>query len=186
MRNISDSVVDPNVRAALLDAAALVGDEPVAVIGALALGAYAQPRTTQDIDLISSDSDVPAVIEALKLSFTPYAAHALEHKISGVSVEIITSSTVNNVSAELADAAIEHAEPHQAGSASIKVVTIPYFIALKLCRALTKNVRAYIDKGDIVGILKTHGYQDLSAIPISPEARVLYEQLWMETQQLTD
>ena len=181
--NIADAVVSPEVRQVLLDAASLLKDEKVAVIGGIALGAYAQPRYTEDVDLILATEHLPQVMEALKPEFKKISDDAMEHKKTGAVVELVDPDFIG-IDPKLVDSAIADAARHEIGSSSLGVVTVPYLVALKLGRASNpKNLKAPIDQGDIMQLLKKHGYQDLSKIPITKAQRDFYEDLWKRTQE---
>lgn len=181
--NIADAVVAPEVRQVLLDAAALLKDEPVAVIGGIALGAYAQPRYTEDVDLILATDHLPKVMEALKPKFKKISAHAMEHKKTNAVVELVDPDFIG-IDPKLVDSAVKDAARHEIGSSSLGVVTVPYLIALKLGRASNpKSLKAGQDQSDIMQLLKKHGYQDLSKIPITKAQRSFYEEIWKRTEE---
>lgn len=181
-RNIADSVVSAEVRQVLLDAAKLLKDEPVAVIGGIAFGAYAQPRYTEDVDLILATDHLTRVMEILGPKFKKISPHAMEHKKTGAIIELVDPDWVK-IDPAIVDAAVADAARHQLGSSSLGVVTVPYLIALKLDRAATDSIKAGVDQSDIMQLLDIHGYQDLSKIPIKKELRSLYEDLWKRVQK---
>jgi len=175
--NITDAVVAPEVHQVLLDAAALLKDEPVAVIGGIALGAYAQPRYTEDVNLILATDHLAKVMEALKPKFKKISDHAMEHKKTGAVVELVDPDFIG-IDPSLVDHAVKDAARHEIGSSSLGVVTIPYLVALKLGRAGNpKSLKAGQDQSDIMQLLKKHGYQNLSNIPITKEQQAFYEEI---------
>ncbi len=62
------------------------------------------------------------------------------------------------------------------------VVTPAGIIAMKLGRSISNDRKAHQDKGDIVNILITHGYQDLSKYALTEAMHEEYEKLFEEAK----
>jgi hypothetical protein len=161
----------------LRDAVAATEGRGWALIGGLAVGFRSEPRGTQDVDLMIV-TDLEAVADALIGSgcFKRIRAHAVEHRDTGIEVELLTHDFLGQPESLLA-AAHEDSEMVTVSDFEIPVVRPRYLIALKLNRALGRDRKAMLDRADIMGLIQHHGAQDLTGLPLTPEQIALYEQL---------
>ena len=121
-----------------------------ALAGGLALGAHGIIRGTQDIDLaLISDADVKKI--KIPTQFKKHRGHALEHKPTGVEIELVTPEFVDQTKYKsVFRRAITTASEKSIGSAKVKVVNLSALVALKLLRFSRQ------DQADIESLLKKH------------------------------
>ena len=152
------------------------------MIGDLAVGFHSEPRGTRDVDLLVV-GDLEALAGALTRSglFKRIRLHAVEHRDTGIEVEILTHEFVQQPES-LVIAALEDGEWIEATDFKIPVVRPKYLIALKLRRALGRGMKATQDRADILRLLKHHGPQDLSDLSLDDEQLALYEQLKLDAE----
>lgn len=184
-KSIADAVMVPEVRAALIDLANLTPNVDWVLIGGLALGAHAQPRSTQDVDvLVISEEDVSSLMDKVSAKFKKYTRHALEHRRTGVTLEIVTPDSIE-VSSKLIQGVMKSAEEHTVDGRKIRVVTASGLIALKLQRAIKKpnSTLGIQDQVDIRNVLKANGYQDLTDLELNDASRKMYDDLWTAVQE---
>lgn len=175
---VETSVMIPEVLAALVDLASLAPDAEWVLIGGLALGAYAKPRTTEDVDiLVVSDDSMDEIAQKLSSKFKKTTKHAFEHRRTGVSLEVVTPTTVP-VSEQIMKDVLASAETHVVKGYKVKVASAAGLIALKLHRATGTSTRAMQDQVDIRSILQANGHQDLSKYGLKKAEKDLYEKLW--------
>ena len=161
----------------LRDAVAATEGRGWALIGGLAVGFRSEPRGTQDVDLMIV-GELEEVASALIASerFKRTRPHAVEHRATGIEVEMLTHDFVGQPESLLA-AAYQDRELVRVADFELPVVRLRYLIALKLKRALGRHRKAMLDRADIMGLIQHHGPQDLSDLPLTAEQTALYEQL---------
>lgn len=166
----------------LREAVAATGGRGWALIGGLAVGFRSEPRGTQDVDLLIV-GDLEAVASALVASgrFKRTRLHAVEHRDTGIEVEMLTHDFVGQPESLVA-AAYADSEMVPVADFELPVVRPRYLIALKLKRALGRDRKAMLDRADIMGLLQHHGPQDLSDLPLTREQIALYEQLMLDAE----
>lgn len=172
------AIVNDQVKKAFNDFASLVKNENYySIIGGLAISKYNEPRTTADIDIIVKDEMVNVELgNVLKSKFKRIRLHAIEHKQTGVELEILTPNFLNT-DKTLINKAINSSENDN----GINVVNIKYLIALKLKRAIdTKNLKSHQDKFDIINLINNYGEQDLSDLNMESKELELYKELLKE------
>ena len=166
----------------LRDAMAATDGKGWALIGGLAVGFHSEPRGTQDVELMIA-GDLEEVVHGLERSgwFRRTRSHAVEHRATGVEVELLTHDFIGQPASLLVDAARD-AERVSVGDFEVPVVRPRYLIALKLKRALGRDRKAMLDRADILGLLQHHGPQDLLDLPLPAEQLALYEQLKLDAR----
>jgi hypothetical protein len=138
-----------------------------ALVGGLAVGFHAQPRGTQDVDiLVASEHDIQAL--ATIPGFKRVRLHALEHLKTGIMVEVLTA-TFLKIDPKLALLALQSVKED-----GIPVVNKEALVALKLQRA------SHHDKGDIINIIKKNGSINLSKFPLTTQQLQIYSELEKE------
>jgi len=174
IKPIRQSIYNDSVRKAFNDFVNLSKDEDYSVIGGIALGKYTLPRNTMDIDVIvKDDANADKLVDAVKSKFKKNRSHAIEHKATGVEIEILTPEFLK-IDKTIIDDAIDTSEiDHDA-----KVVSLQYLLALKLNRAANSNdKKAYQDKYDILSLIENYGEIDLSNLDLSKKEIKLYKDL---------
>jgi hypothetical protein len=145
---ISDSIKDL--------ASLLSTKVPWCLCGGLAVGVYARPRGTDDIDILLPNDGVLQYVYAITSSlFKKASDHVITHRQTGVAADLVTPEFVN-VNPSVVNKAIETASMSVVGSVSIPVVSREGLVALKLNRA------KYLDLADIESIIRAGGKVDLS------------------------
>jgi hypothetical protein len=183
VRSLSEGAAEDDMFIQVLrDAMSATGGKGWALIGGLAVGFRSEPRGTQDVDLLIV-GDLESMVSSLTDSgrFRRIRPHAVEHRESGIEVEILTHDFVKQPEA-LAAAACTDSELVRVTDFEIPVVRPRYLIALKLKRALGRGVKALQDRADIMRLLAHHGPQDLSDLSLGDDQMELYEQLKLDVQ----
>lgn len=183
VRNVADSVVHPSVKAVLVDAGELLDGFDYAVIGGIALGSYAQPRYTEDVDIILATDKVAEAKRRLSAKFKAISDNRMEHRNTGAIIELVNPGWVDDVDDAIAISAINDAVPHMVRGRRVPVASARHLIALKLSRAKRGGSKGRIDQADIMAVIKAHGRQDMSDIPLSDELRKLYDDLADEAEK---
>ena len=120
------------------------------VIGGMAISALVKPRATQDIDiLVESEDELKVIVALLAPKFKRHRGHAVEHKSSGVEVEILTPEFVG-LDPDLAKYAIENAVQQGLGGLTTQVAPPDAMIALKMKRG------EFQDKADVSRLLRDY------------------------------
>lgn len=166
----------------LRDAVAATEGRGWALIGGLAVGFRSEPRGTQDVDLLIV-GDLEVVASALIASgqFKRTRPHAVEHRATGIEVEMLTHDFVGQPESLVA-AAYEDSEMVAVADFGVPVVRPRFLIALKLKRALGRDRKAMLDRADILGLIQHHGAPDLGDLPLTREQIALYEQLKLDAE----
>jgi hypothetical protein len=142
-----------------------------ALCGGLAVGAYSNPRGTQDIDIIlESDNTIDTVVKLTQVFFKRNRAHALTHRQTGVEVDLVTPEFVK-VEPAIVHAAIETAHVFGFGGSIVPIVTKEGLVALKLCRASSYDI------GDIESIIRKNGEINLSQYNLKDKEIKLFEDI---------
>ena len=138
--------------------------------GGLALGFHSKPRGTQDVDVFIRNEDLELIKNSLpKNKFKAHRAHAVEHRPTGVEIELLTPDFLN-IDSKLINLAIERAIDQR----DIRVMSRESLIALKLQRA------SYQDMADIITLIKSGGPANLDGYPLSDKNKQLYNKLLQE------
>jgi len=146
-----------------------------ALIGGLAVGFRATPRGTQDIDIaLASDGDIDVLVSKLPPTFKQIRPHAVEHKPTGVEVELITPQFVK-MDSELFDKILDDVTIENMNGHEIPVVSARGLIVLKLGRAKRR------DLGDIEDIVTKLGPINISKYDVPPDKMALYNEIVQET-----
>jgi len=141
-----------------------------ALVGGLAVGFHARPRGTQDVDImLASEGEIDEIARVLGDKFKKIRPHSLEHKRTGVEIELLTPEFLKIPEAVIQNI-IETSEVHN----GVPVASRSGIVAAKLFR------RSYQDKADIEAIIRTGGPVDLSEFDLSPEQLSTYEQIKRE------
>lgn len=167
-RTLMESILFPEVVAAL-EQLRKNGWPPTAVlIGGIALSFHVKPRTTQDIDLLFlTPGSIPANMEG----FRRHRSNAFEHLQTGVEVEVVSPATIN-VDAMLARAVFDTAIVTD----GIRVASASGLVALKLQRLHA------LDEADIIQLIQT-GLIDLTALPLANTQLAAYARLQARASQ---
>lgn len=174
-KTLIEAVVGSEQLQALKDFAQLAGDVKWALIGGLAISVYGHPRFTQDVDiLVLSEEDIEKLAERVSSKFVHHRSHALEHKSTGIEIEILSPQFIGQ-SLTLVTNAINAAESQVLGAHSVPVVTPRYLAALKLQRASFK------DFADIEQLVQHYGPFDMDNLQLSDKAM----SNWREFQKQT-
>lgn len=161
-RSLMQSVLYPEVVAAL-EQLRQNGWPPTGVlIGGIALSFHVKPRATQDIDLLFLTPD--AIPDAME-GFRRHRSNAFEHLQTGVEVEVVSPATIN-IGMGLARAVFDAAVVTN----GIRVASPSGLVALKLQRLHA------IDEADIVQLTQT-GLIDLAAFPLTDVQLAAYARL---------
>jgi deoxyadenosine/deoxycytidine kinase len=178
---LEKSIFNDTVRKAFVEFCKLNQSKDLAIIGGLAVGAWARSRNTDDIDVVVvSENDVEELAKNISGTFKRTRKHAFEHKSSGVEIEIVTPELIKE-DPELIRKAIANAKVDEVSGNSIKVITPKYLIALKLGRAVLKgNAKAKIDQGDIMNLIEIYGKISLDDLNLSEDKMKLYNELAKE------
>lgn len=141
-----------------------------ALCGGLAVGAYAKPRGTEDVDIVlSDDAIIDEVARIANPLFRHHRAHALSHRSFGVEVDLITPEFIK-VSPSIVLRVIKTAKTFSLAGIKVPTVTKDGLVALKLGRASTQDV------ADIEAILKNQDV-DLSGYELGEKESCLFEQI---------
>jgi hypothetical protein len=161
-RTLMESILFPEVAAAL-EQLRENGWPPAGVlIGGIALSFHVKPRMTQDIDLLFLTPDaIPVAMEG----FRRYRSNAFEHMQTGVEVEVVSPATIN-VDAKLVRAVFETAIVTD----GIRVASASGLVALKLHRLHA------IDEADIIQLIQT-GVVDLGPFSLTDGQLTAYARL---------
>jgi len=180
---IEKSIFNDTVKKVFIEFVKLNKNKNVTVIGGISLGAWIRSRNTDDIDiLVLSEDDINELEKNISSKFKRKRNHSFEHKSTGVEIEVITPSLINQ-DVSLIKSAISNAKISNVDGNEIKVVTPKYLIALKLARAIIKgNPKSKIDQGDIMELLKVYGKFDLSDLNLSEEKMKMYNELCAELE----
>lgn len=170
--SIRQTALVPEVRDALLRwiKTRLADNEPTGVlIGGLALGLYARPRQTQDVDLLFlSPSDVPVTPVT---GFKRHRTGAFQDNRTQVELEIVTPQSVG-----LPEALVRKVFDTAVTVDNLKVASLEGMIALKLWGAVHPK-RRLRDLADIQAMIESN-----------PEFELQHMQDWKlsrsQTQQL--
>ena len=142
-----------------------------ALCGGLAIGAYANPRGTQDIDIVlENDAIIDTVVKLTQSLFRHHRFHALVHKQTGVEVDLVTPEFIK-VDLSIVLKAIDTASIINLGGSNVPIVTKSGLVALKLGRA-----SAY-DIGDIESIIKNNNDIYLSQYKLGEKENKLFEEI---------
>jgi len=135
--------------------------------GGLAVGFYAPPRGTQDIDVFLGDEQqLQQLRDNITGAFRTVRPHALEHKLTGIEVETLTPEFLR-IEPRIIQKIIETAETKD----GIKVVSREGLVVLKLMRTSNR------DKGDIESIIQTGGSVSLDGYDLTIEQLQVYQEL---------
>jgi hypothetical protein len=142
-----------------------------ALCGGLAIGAYTNPRGTEDVDIIlENDAIIDTVVQLTQSLFRHNRFHALVHKQTGVEVDLVTPEFIK-VDLSIVLKAIATASIINLGGIKVPIVTKAGLVALKLGRA-----SAY-DIGDIESIIKNNNDIDLSQYSLGEKEKKLFEDI---------
>jgi hypothetical protein len=167
-RTLFESIAIPEVGAALRDWIR-EGVSSGVLIGGIAVGYYARPRGTTDVDvLFLSNADIPNELAKFKRT----RPGAFQHKPTHVEVEVVTPAAIN-LSMELAQKVFETALV----SDGVRVASPTGLVALKLQR-----MKRY-DEGDIVALLET-GQVNLEGWPISAAQLEVFKSIIARNQNV--
>lgn len=183
VRSLSEGAAEGDMFIRVLrDVVAATEGKGWALIGGLAVGFRSEPRGTQDVDLLIV-GDLESVAASMTRCglFKRTRPHAMEHRETGIEVEILTHDFVGQPESLVA-AACRDSEWVQVTDFQIPVARPKYLIALKLKRALGRGMKATQDRADILRLLKYHGPQDLSDLPLDEKQIALYEQLLLDAE----
>lgn len=152
-RSLMESIVVPEVAAALKAFQIGHGSDNAVLIGGLALSFYSLPRTTQDVDfLFMSAGQIPSFVDGFKKT----RDHAFTHKQTGVEIEVLDPVFLK-MSEQLAQVVFDTANLID----NIRIASKSGLVALKLGRWSRQ------DQADIEALFKT-GNIDVSPFPLSP------------------
>jgi hypothetical protein len=173
---IRSAIYNDDVRKAFNDFVRLAKGKNYSIIGGIAIGKYTAPRNTMDIDVIvKNDGDISKIEEEVKSKFKRTRSHAFEHKSTGVEVEVLTPEFLC-VNGKMINDAINKSIDDDGAM----VVSPKYLIALKLCRAVSKNRKSLQDKYDITNIIDGYKNIDMSDVDLTKEEIDLYNELLKE------
>lgn len=161
-RTLMESVLYPEVAAALEQLRQNGWPPDGVLIGGIALSFHVKPRTTQDIDVLFLGVDA---IPATMPGFRRHRDNAFEHVQTGVEVEVVSPATIK-LSAGLAQAVFDTAISHN----GVRVASASGLVALKLQRLHA------IDEADIIQLIQT-GSVDLTAFPLTVQQLTEYARL---------
>ena len=163
-----------SLKKALTDLAIALRQVKWALIGGLAVGFRAQPRGTQDVDIMLMGEDALAVAAALASDkFRHNRNHALTHKETGVEVELLTPGHIKMDQA-VASKIIQTAEPQQLCGTTIPVASAEGLVAAKLNRCSLQ------DKADIAAIIRRSGPVQLVGFPLGAAKIAAYKLIEQE------
>ena len=115
---------------------------PGLLLGGCALGLYARPRVTLDVDLLYySEADIPVRVEGFK----KIRPHAFEHLKTGVEVEVLSPSFL-----KLPPEVLDYLSSTSVQSGNVRVVSLKGLVLAKLSRASRR------DQGDIEDVIKVN------------------------------
>ena len=178
VRALTESGPHLSLLNALSDFASGVEGVDWALIGGLAVGFRARPRGTQDIDvLIAGDREIDLIVGRLQPTFKQIRPHTLEHKPTGVEIELITPELVN-MDPKLFQTVLDCTTLEDMKGQQIPVATAESLIALKLGRG---NRR---DLGDIEDIIRQHGPLDMSKYALPSKKLSIYNEIVREMESL--
>jgi hypothetical protein len=161
-RTLMESVLYPEVVAALDQLRKNGWPRDWVLIGGIALSFHVKPRTTQDIDvLLLSPEAMPDTMPG----FRRHRSSAFEHVGTGVGVEVVSPMAIN-IGAALAQAVFDTAIENN----GIRIASASGLVALKLQRLHA------IDEADIIQLIQT-GSVDLTAFPLTPEQLAAFSRL---------
>lgn len=146
-KTLEQASIDPAVRKAFADWKK-AGFTRGVLIGGLALSFYARPRYTQDIDILVLDLDKLGTSS----DFKKHRPSALEHKQTGVEIELVTPKLLG-ISEALAEKVMLNATIID----GIRVASREGLIALKLYAATSNPRRFRQDTADVVNLLEGQG-----------------------------
>jgi len=139
--------------------------------GGLAVGVYARPRGTDDVDIVLSNESVLTYVYALlSPSFRRAQDHLMVHKRTGVAVDLVTPEFVK-IDPEIVTQALATTNKESYGEISIPVVSKEGLVAMKLNRG------KYLDLADIESIVKAGGNLDMSKFPLTENQRKVLEKI---------
>lgn len=178
VRALTEGATNNPLLTTLRDFAGCLGTEVDWVLmGGLAVGFRAQPRGTQDVDIVLlSDAQIDEVAVLCAGRFTRHRKHALEHRETGVEVELLTPEFLG-LNPELVQTIIDNATEEklgELGEGTIRVASADGLIAAKLPRANRQ------DLADIEAIIRKQGPVDLSAYPLTAEQKATHEAIEKE------
>lgn len=163
-RTLMESILYPEVAAALEQLRKNGWPPTGLLIGGIALSFHVRPRATQDIDLLFLTPD--AIPDAME-GFRRHRSNAFEHLPTGVEVEVeVVSPATINIDMALARAVFDTAVMTN----GIRVASPSGLVALKLQRLHA------IDEADIVQLSQT-GMIDLAAFPLTHVQLAAYARL---------
>lgn len=161
-RTLFESVMVPEVAAALKDFHRAGGTNKAVLIGGLAVSFYGLPRTTMDVDfMFLSPSDVPNEVQGFK----KIRAHAFQHNQTHVEIEVLDPSYLG-LPQDLVQAVFDTAVTMD----GMKVASKSGIIALKLFR-----MKRY-DQGDVEQ-LAALGDIDLTPFHLSQDKIDVYNRV---------
>lgn len=164
---------NPNsLKIAVDDISSILGTDWV-LVGGLSLGYHADPRGTDDIDImIYSEENLDNVKFSMARKFKRIAGrnHAVIHKDTGVEVEILTPEFLK-IPSSIIKKAIEDAIVDD----GLRIITKEGLVATKLCRGDFK------DLGDIETLVKKYGQIDISGYELTDEQMELYNMVLRRT-----
>ena len=161
-RTLLESVLAPEVMAAVKDWISTTKGINCVLIGGLALSYYGKPRYTSDGDfLFLSEAEIPSQVSGFKRN----RAHAFEHKKTGVEIEVLTPQTIN-LNPNLVQAIFNTAVRHD----GILIASPSGLVATKLGRF---NLQ---DRADIMVLYNLHNI-DISQFPLDTSLIERYNKL---------
>lgn len=183
VRSLSEGAAEADIFLRVLrDVVAAMEWNGWALIGGLAVGFRCDPRGTQAVDLLIL-GDLESVAARMTRSglFVRTGPRAMAHRETGIEVEILTHDFIGQPETLVA-AACRDSEWVQVTDFQIPVARPRYLMALKLKRALGRGMKATQDRADILRLLKAHGPQDLSDLPLDENQIALYAQLLVDAE----
>jgi len=172
MRGLEKHASTHPIQQSLLDLAGLLGNNVKwALCGGLAVGLHAQPRGTQDIDiLLDGDVIIDDVVRLTQSVFGHNRLRALEHKQLGVEVDLVTPEFIK-VAPFIVSTAIDAAIVSVFNGVNIPVVSKEGLVALKLNRA------SDYDMGDIKVIMRNNPDLDLFQYNLGEKEKKIFDDI---------
>jgi predicted nucleotidyltransferase len=135
-----------------------------AIIGAVALGYYATPRATQDIDLLVSREDISRLQRLFRAYYRGGTAVVMVFDIEGTHLDVLPADL------RLKRAALDHALDVLVHDVPAKVVSVQDLLLLKLLAIPDRPdpVKAMQDRTDVAALLRDNAKniskEDINAI----------------------
>lgn len=175
IKNVADAIYNDQVKKAFFDFVRQC-KEPYVVIGGLAMGVYVQPRSTQDIDILVSSPSKEEEIAKELTSFKHHRKLSVEHKRTGVEVEILNPQAISISSAIMVYMNMTILIQEVDGT-RVAIASPLALVLLKLPRAINKGFKSMMDRSDIQALIEAQGPFDLSAFNLPEEQMKLYNEL---------